>query len=381
MVTDDGRIKLLDFGLATLLASAQSQPSQAGPSVYMSPEQLEDPHRSPNPRSEIFSFGVILHQMISGRHPFHRRRRDEMLAAIRTKHPRPLPPKAPAALADIVHRCLQRNPEDRPASMRDVFVALNHCRLTSPPDSRAGAESAALSSIDVRRVRSIARRIAYDNMSRGRLALAELQQLLPESSPAVRQSVTSALRDVILTIDQEGNGVSPQAREVQRLTLHTLRVSTQGRLAECFKNGELEHLDLYEMDFAGEPLPGISFKGCFLVAASFRQCDLSGASFAGAWIRNVNLAEANLSGVDMTDADWFNALGLTETQLSAVQRETLRVCPGDLPALRSFLEARYGFPFESWSTNIQEQLRSTWAEYVRPGGLQDIVQAGRRKSA
>ena len=79
------------------------------------------------------------------------------------------------------------------------------------------------------------------------------------------------------------------------------------------------------------------------------------------------------------DADWFNALGLTEPQLKAVRPETLRMCPTDVPAMHRYLRARYGLPFESWSARVQAQLRAAWNEYLSPDGLRDLVAVSRRK--
>ena len=104
------------------------------------------------------------------------------------------------------------------------------------------------------------------------------------------------------------------------------------------------------------------------------------ASFAGAWIRNVNFAEARLSDVDFTDADWFNALGLTEGQMVSVRRQTIMECPPTLQELHHRLEARYGFRFESWTGQVQEQLKSAWDTYLRPQGLRDAVALWRHNS-
>ena len=371
MITDDGRVKLLDFGLARALASARSEASEAGPSVYMAPEQLKDICRGPDSSSEIFSFGLILHQMLSGRHPFNRRTRAEILTAIRTMKPKSLPSKVPPSLANIVNSCLQRNPEARCPSIQEVFVELKKCQNAESGLNQSA--EVAIPSSQFRQVRALARRVGYASVAKSRNALAKMERLLKNASPQVREAITAATKDVILAADPDNSGVSAAAREVRRLTLNVLRMSASAGLAECFKDGEFEHLDLYGMNFAGERLAGISFKASFLVASSFQECDLSAATFAGSWIRNVNFAGAVLSGADMTDADWFNALGLTENQLRSVQSRTLLDCPPDIPAMHHYLDTRYGYPFESWSTQIQKQLQAAWNECLRPGGLRDLV--------
>ena len=155
--------------------------------------------------------------------------------------------------------------------------------------------------------------------------------------------------------------------------LELLKVSAQGNLSRCFKDQELEHLDLYGMNFAGANLSRVSFRGCFLVEANFQQCNLEQSSFAGAYVRNVDFSQANLSGADFTDIDWFNALGLTPSQLQSVRQETLLDCPSNVQALRRYLDTRYGFPFASWEFRVQEQLKAAWSEYLRPGGLRETV--------
>jgi len=381
MVTEDRRVKLLDFGLAAALSSADPQsgeaepPERFGTRVYMAPEQLDGLH--PDPRSEIFSLGLILHQMLGGKHAFGPGGREETVTAMLTKAPRHLPERVPASVVNLVYRCLQKNPAERPASMQEVLFELKNCRAReSGPEE--GADDA-IPSDEVRRVRAIARRIGYDSIARSRTALTDLERLLKNASPQVRGAAASVLREVILTVDQGRTGLSDPVREVRKLTLDALRACAPGGLAECFQDRGLEHLDLYGMNFAGERLTGMSFQASFLVAASFQKCDLRGATFAGAWIRNGNFAEADLSGADMTDADWFNALGLTENQLRSIRPHTLLDCPADIPAMHHYLAARYVYPFESWSTQIQEEIKAAWNEYLRPGGLRDLA-AGRRKA-
>ena len=191
-------------------------------------------------------------------------------------------------------------------------------------------------------------------------------------SPKMRETVTSALVDLILTVaDFGGQPVPGQVRGLRIMALELLKVAAQGNLSPHFKDHALEYLDLYGMNFESLRLNGISFKGCFLLEADFRHSTLIEASFAGASLRNVNFAEANLSDADLTDADWFNALGFTESQLKAVRQETLMACPADVDAMHCYLENHYVVPFSAWPTRIQEQLETAWSEYLRPQGLRD----------
>ncbi|HXM79513.1 MAG TPA: serine/threonine-protein kinase, partial [Thermoanaerobaculia bacterium] len=133
MVTTDGLAKILDFGLAKLalnpsaklLSQAETEAGQTEPGIllgtvgYMSPEQAAG--RSLDFRSDQFSFGAILYEMLSGRRAFQRATAVETLTAILKEEPLPLAaPAAPEPLRRIVERCLAKDPEDRYASTRDL---------------------------------------------------------------------------------------------------------------------------------------------------------------------------------------------------------------------------------------------------------------------
>ena len=143
MVDVHGRVKVLDFGLAKLSAPstppaadeptrtfATDQPhTEAGVIVgsvpYMSPEQAEG--RLLDARSDIFSFGVVLYEMLSGRKPFQGATHVATISAILKESPKPLSelaPEIPRELERLVDRCMRKDPERRWQSMRDLRVAL-----------------------------------------------------------------------------------------------------------------------------------------------------------------------------------------------------------------------------------------------------------------
>jgi serine/threonine-protein kinase len=134
-ITRDGHLKILDFGLAKLVEHDPDQPistesptealTEAGAIVgtpgYMSPEQL---HGEPaDPRSDIFAFGVILYEMVSGRRPFSGSTAAEISASIMRDEPAPLSyarePVSPT-LDRVIRRCLEKNPADRFESAHDL---------------------------------------------------------------------------------------------------------------------------------------------------------------------------------------------------------------------------------------------------------------------
>ena len=138
-LTNDGRMKILDFGLAKLTqneaASGQQTnlPTAAGtePGVvmgtlgYMSPEQVKG--RPADQRSDLFSFGAILYEMLSGVRAFHRESAAETMSAILREEPPDLSAtnrSVQPGLERIVRHCLEKNPEERFYSARDLAFDL-----------------------------------------------------------------------------------------------------------------------------------------------------------------------------------------------------------------------------------------------------------------
>jgi Tol biopolymer transport system component/tRNA A-37 threonylcarbamoyl transferase component Bud32 len=144
MVSDDGRVKVLDFGLA-MLREAANDPATTHPTAplweltgegrvvgtaaYMSPEQADG--RPLDHRTDLFSFGIVLHEMAVGERPFQGDSIVSVLAAIVRDTPRPLTeinPRLPRELTRVVRRCLAKDREERYQSARDIGHDLTDLR-------------------------------------------------------------------------------------------------------------------------------------------------------------------------------------------------------------------------------------------------------------
>jgi serine/threonine-protein kinase len=137
-LTRDGRIKILDFGLAKLVlpeqdlatgtqtATLETTPgSLLGTVAYMAPEQVQG--RPVDHRSDIFALGVVLYEMLAGRRPFGGSTMVETAAAILQEDPEPISaasPNVPPTLASVVAKCLEKRPEDRFSSAHDLSLTL-----------------------------------------------------------------------------------------------------------------------------------------------------------------------------------------------------------------------------------------------------------------
>jgi serine/threonine protein kinase len=124
-ITEDDKVKLVDFGVARFASQVSGSDRVLGTPAYLSPEQIEG--RKQDSRSDLFSLGVVLYEMITGVRPFSGNSLGEVCAQILTSNPtRPskLNRAVPAAFDRILARCLAKNPDERYQSGNDLARAL-----------------------------------------------------------------------------------------------------------------------------------------------------------------------------------------------------------------------------------------------------------------
>jgi Tol biopolymer transport system component/predicted Ser/Thr protein kinase len=265
MISKDGYVKILDFGLAKLsepvgqeqsiaptAIAAPTQPGTVmGTAGYMSPEQASG--QPVDYRSDQFTLGAIVYEMATGRKAFQRKTGAETLVAIIREEPEPLgqlAPKAPAPVRWIVERLLAKDPEERYASTRDLARDLKSLRDHLTETSVSGALEAA-EPLKPRRRGWMLPAVAAFVVGAGLALLAARELRLFEAPPPRLQKLTFR-RGTILTarFAPDGNSVvygaaiegkpieifmtrpeSPESKSLGLPSADVLSVSRTGELA------------------------------------------------------------------------------------------------------------------------------------------------------
>jgi len=188
-VTKDGRIKILDFGLAKLTQPKESVSNSSAtltlPGVamgtvgYMSPEQVRG--LATDHRSDIFAFGAILCEMLMGKQTFQRPTSADTMAAILNAEPpaiSELAPDTPVALQRVVNRCLEKNAEQRFQSASDLAFALQ--ALADPTISSPSAAH------EIRKVESPRRKLVLAAVAVAVIGAAVLAYFWMQPAPVPR---------------------------------------------------------------------------------------------------------------------------------------------------------------------------------------------------
>jgi serine/threonine protein kinase len=292
-VTRDGRVKILDFGLSRsaegpAVENATQSPTRVeltspgavlGTVGYMSPEQVRG--ASADARSDIFSLGCVLHEMLTGARAFHKDTAAETMTAI--LHEDPMAPPAGSSpvsgpLRAILDRCLEKNPAERFHSAHDLAIALESAVSTSSASSPDTVRSMAPLSKGLRRALTVGAAIALVSMgaaipyvthsfkSTGKETAARPASFRPltfQQMAIFRAQFAPDGRTIVFSAALSGNipqiftvGLDfPEPRPLGLPEVQLLSVSKNGELAILTGARHLNHR-LFEGTLARVPLGG-----------------------------------------------------------------------------------------------------------------------------
>ena len=264
MVTKDGLVKILDFGLAKLTSTMSGSdagshlPTMTGTTPgmvvgtvgYMSPEQASG--ETLDFRSDQFSFGSILYEMATGRRAFQKKTAIDTLAAILNEEPEPIAsvnPQVPAPLRWITERCLEKEPEGRYVSTRDLARELATVRDHVSEASLSAVAPAGASSKGVR-VRTAVLALAFAAaLAAGVFAGRPLWKARFDTHPTLRQVTFRRVglnwarfgpdgQTILYSLHVDGPGElytsqvgNPESRSLGLPPANILSVSASGQLA------------------------------------------------------------------------------------------------------------------------------------------------------
>ncbi|MFN7988550.1 MAG: protein kinase [Thermoanaerobaculia bacterium] len=285
-VTKDGRLKILDFGLAKL-----TQPDAAGPATnlptasggtepgvvmgtlgYMSPEQVRG--KPADARSDIFSFGAILYEMLSGRRAFHGDSAAETMSAILREEPPDLSVTNQGispGLERIVRHCIEKSPEQRFHSAHDLAFDIESLTGSSasgrtdapnrPRGARRWVPAAAIAvgvlavagafSFGYRRGKSATATVASFGQLTFRQEPIFAARLAPDGKTVVYSAAPSGNSPEIFSLRSDFPGASPRGLRAGQL----LSISSRGELAVLTRARYVGH-SLFEGTLARMPLEG-----------------------------------------------------------------------------------------------------------------------------
>jgi Tol biopolymer transport system component len=289
-VTNDGRVKILDFGLAKLTQPQGASPTTNLPTAtagtepgvvlgtlgYMSPEQVRG--KPADARSDIFAFGAIFYEMLSGKRAFHGDSAADTMSAILKEDPPDLSltdQNVSPGLERIVRHCLEKNPEQRFHSAHDLAFDLAALSGLSAPGRPAAAENsysragrrrlllagaAALAVLAIAGAYVMGRGARRETAGSGKLTFSQLTfrhapifnaRFAPDGKTVFYSAAPSGNTPEILSLRPDYPGASP--RSLRGIEL--LSISSRGEMAVLTKARFIRH-DLFEGTLARMPLEG-----------------------------------------------------------------------------------------------------------------------------
>jgi hypothetical protein len=309
-LTTDGRVKLLDFGLATRALPAHADPDDStasssdpspgrGTAGYMSPEQVLG--LPLDQRSDIFAFGAVLYEMLTGQRAFPRTAEMGAMDAVVKTEPvdaRDIRPDVPDVVAGVVRRCLEKNKEERYQSARDLAFQLDQIHQALEGSRSSSSFALAFGKQERRVVTLTGLLMGAAGIAAGIVAGVMASRLLRQPSENTFEQLT-----------------------FRRGRIGGARFASEGRAVLYSESrptftatGQRTRLEVWRVDLAESPgSPSFVFEGGDVVAArpgglavSLRRRYVGGSRFVG------TLATLPISGQglplerdqDVEDADW-----------------------------------------------------------------------------
>jgi serine/threonine-protein kinase len=318
-LTPEGRVKVLDFGLAKLTEKGEESGTAltqtmaiAGTPGYLAPEQLQG--KPADARSDIFAFGCVLYELLSGQRAFPGSTLAASLAATAMAEPKAIE-GAPRELEKLVRRCLRKDPARRIQHMGDVRVALEDLKEDSEPGGAFAAESrptskwiwgAASLVVVVAAVAALAawmlKPAPARPVSRMVIALGPDEHLANLNTPAVAISPDGS--NIVYVASRPGSAAQLFLRPLDALKAGPV-AGTEGAASPFFSpDGQ------WIAFFAGSKLKKVAING----GAAFTLCDvLEPATPGGTWGPNNTILLHAIAGAFLQ----VPASGGTPRQLSA----------------------------------------------------------------
>jgi hypothetical protein len=214
LVTPDGVVKILDFGIARLASGfADGRAAHAGTIAYMSPEQIDDD--AVDGRADLWALGVVLWEMLTGERPFGGPDAGAIIRSVRDDHP-VLPASVPPRMRALVYRCLEKDRERRypdAASLLEDLQAIEQTRARRSRAARIAAAAGAAAAVVIGAL--VLRGIVADEGARPS-PLAGIA-IMPLATAAADTALERLGRELVITLSAtvgsltDGGAIDPQA--------------------------------------------------------------------------------------------------------------------------------------------------------------------------